>query len=306
MHGILGSGFGLYGYLPALLQHQSGPVLVLQDARERLLARPELAWTLPRITWTADRQELLARASVLAIALPPELQQQLLESLAPAPGLQAVLLEKPVACSPQPARQVLGIARAQQWKLRVGYTLPHTRWFASLAARPDLRSADRLELEWTFMAHHFRTELDTWKRHHVQGGGVLRFYAIQILALLERLGYRANTSAKVSGDAAMPERVEAEASAQTLPPLQFRVDSRNSTTAFRMRAWTGKNVITLLELPDPFARETLAPLLDTRIDALRGILGSLREDDAAHDAAGMRVIDLWEQAEDCAREGLPP
>ena len=306
MHGILGSGFGLYGYLPALLQHQSGPVLLLQDARERLLVRPELAWTLPRIVWAADRRELLARTSVLAIALPPALQQQLLASLAPAPALQAVLLEKPVACSPGEARDLLDIARARGWRLRVGYTLPHTRWFGSLAARTELRSAELLELEWTFMAHHFRTGLDTWKRHRAQGGGVLRFYAIQILALLERLGYRHITRAMIGGDATMPERIEAEASAHGLPPLHIRVDARSDTAAFRMRAWTGNSLSTLLDLPEPFAAETPGPGLDTRIDALRGILGTLREDDAAHDQAGRRVIGLWEQAENCAREGPRP
>lgn len=304
MHGILGSGFGLYGYLPALLRHQSGPVILLQDARERLLARPELAWTLPRVLWAADRPELLARTRVLAVALPPALQQQLLASLAPAPALQAVLLEKPVACSPGEARDLLDIARAQRWRLRVGYTLPHTRWYGSLAARTELRSAERLELEWTFTAHHFRTGTDTWKRHHAQGGGVLRFYAIQILALLERLGYRHITRAIIGGDGAMPECIEADASAQGLPPLHVRVDSRSTTAAFRVRGWTGNNVSTLLDLPEPFAAETPGTGLDTRIDALRGILGTLREDDAVHDQAGRRVIDLWEQTENCAREGL--
>ncbi len=303
MHGILGSGFGLYGYLPALLRHQSGPVLLVQDARERLLARPELAWTLPRIVWAADGRELLARTSVLAIALPPALQHQLLASRAPAPALQAVLLEKPVACSPGEARDVLDIARMQRWRLRVGYTLPHTRWFGSLAARTELSSAERLELEWTFMAHHFRAGSDTWKRYHAQGGGVLRFYAIQILALLERMGYRHITRAMIGRDEAMPERFEADASAQRLPPLHIRVDARSDTAAFRMRAWTGNSVKTLLDLPDPFAAETSGTGLDTRIDALRGILGTLREDDAAHDQAGRRVIDLWEQAENRAREG---
>ena len=96
MHGIIGSGFGLYGYLPAMLLHQSGPVLLAERSRPRLVGRPELAWTLPRIAWARDSRELLERASVLAIAIPPVAQQILLEE---SPGLcaRALLLEKPIA-----------------------------------------------------------------------------------------------------------------------------------------------------------------------------------------------------------------
>jgi len=71
MFTVFGSGFGLYGYLPALIDTFGEPVALPESYRATVQARPELARCLPSIRWAADRDAALALANrALEIAGP--------------------------------------------------------------------------------------------------------------------------------------------------------------------------------------------------------------------------------------------
>ena len=71
---ILGGGYGLYGYLPAIASRPGSSVLLPRSIREKLLARVELAPLEPAVSWCATPMDALRKADAIILALPPEAQ----------------------------------------------------------------------------------------------------------------------------------------------------------------------------------------------------------------------------------------
>jgi predicted dehydrogenase len=59
--------------------------------------------------------------------------------------------------------------------------------------------AKNLEIKWLFKAHHHKFNTENWKRYVSEGGGVIRFYGIHLIAVLTALGFTLTKSSEVSG-----------------------------------------------------------------------------------------------------------
>ena len=200
MYAIIGSGFGLYGYLPALVEGLGQTVVLPQSYKEKVLQRPELSGSLPGIRWVADEAAALAQADAVVIAVPPQRQFEIVSFCVKLPRIDKLILEKPVAPTPRLATELMAKIDAARKHFCVGYTLMNTAWFSSLAwpaSSPD--NPSEVRLSWTFMAHHFSRDLPTWKRRHAEGGGVLRFFGIHLLAILAHYGYDGLRHSTLSG-----------------------------------------------------------------------------------------------------------
>ena len=68
---IRGSGFGLYGYLPAVIGH--GVVLPLRY-KDKLSQMPQARVLSDQVQWVADDQTAQEQADTIIIAIPPEHQ----------------------------------------------------------------------------------------------------------------------------------------------------------------------------------------------------------------------------------------
>src|ERR1700682_547845 len=128
MFTIVGSGFGLYGYLPALIETFGEPVVLPQAYREKISARPELRGYLDDIRWAADMQAALGTATGAVVATPPRRQQEVVTLCQGLPALSMLVLEKPVAVTPAAANEMLHALRRAGKRFRIGYTLLHTDW----------------------------------------------------------------------------------------------------------------------------------------------------------------------------------
>lgn len=203
---ILGSGFGLYGYLPALIG-QGCSVLLPERYRAVIEGRAELAEFAHQIKWVVDEGNALDRAEAVVVARRPGDQAALLAGILRRPNLQRLLLEKPLAPNPEEAGRLQSELLASGRIVRVGYIFGHTDWGKRLleqASSPQ-RCGD-LRIHWSFRAHHYATDQQNWKRSHAQGGGALRFYGIQLLALTAELGFCRARISTISS--AKPDEVE--------------------------------------------------------------------------------------------------
>lgn len=295
MHAIAGAGFGLYGYLPAIAGGRGGTVVLPESSRARLAARPELARFLPAVRWAPDLDAAFAQARVAVIAVPPAEQPALVERCLRHPGLEALVLEKPVAATPEEAREVLeSIARAGR-RCRVGYTLLETDWAKAICAEP---SDEPWSIEWSFLAHHLAKGVDTWKRHHDRGGGALRFYGIHLVALLAGMGYREAIHSSIEGaEPGHPDRWRATLSGPGVGNCTVSVDSRAPTTAFRITRGAAGARSPRVHLADPFDAPPAPGGIDRRVAILERLLANLEEPDAPHHALQAEAQRLWERIE---------
>ena len=77
--GILGSGFGVYGYLPAVCKNLWTPI-ILEKNRSKIEARPELFQYKDRITYVSAEKTLIENSHSLIIATTPTYQTKFLQS----------------------------------------------------------------------------------------------------------------------------------------------------------------------------------------------------------------------------------
>lgn len=292
MFTVVGSGFGLYGYLPAVVEAFGGPVLLPESYRAKVEARPELLAYRSAIRWTPDAGSALREASEVVIATPPRRQVEVALACLALPAVRTLVLEKPVAPSAAEAHALLQALRRSGRRYRLGYSFLHTAWAAGLPW-PRAGHAREVAITWTFMAHHFAHGLQNWKRAHPEGGGPLRFYGVHLVALLALHGYRGvRESVLEGGTAGEPERWRALFRGEGLPDCRVLVDSRSAAAGFRIAA-----AAPLVDLADPYGAEPAAGEGDRRVAVLKRFLESLREADAGFDRLYSEVDSLWRAAE---------
>ena len=191
IYGVIGSGFGVYGYVPPIIDKYN-QVCLLEKSQSICLAREDIVQVYKRILWVKDLTELLSSVSALVIATPPNNQFKLINSLnlnLPS-NIQRIILEKPLAENAQNSLLALKFLNSQKdLAYRISFIFLYFEWFHALQETVRSSTDKAISIEWNFSAHHIKNNLSTWKASHSQGGGVLRFYAIHFLPLLVTMGF---------------------------------------------------------------------------------------------------------------------
>lgn len=302
---ILGSGFGMYGYLPALIE--CGIKVALPERYRAVVGgRSELVQYVPQVIWCSGSEEALAQASGAVVALRPADQAGWIARLADMLDIRELILEKPVAPTPRLAAQLIEVFERAGKRYRIGYTFRFMPWAERLGAVLD-EGTDGFSLDWSFTAHHYRANLTNWKRFDASGGGALRFYGIHLIALLAELGYDDVSSSVARGPSDVETASwEAVFTAKALPPFALRIDSRSTETCFRIAA--GQRGGAIVDLLDPFAsmKQGAANVRDPRVDVLARLCRSLGADDANHAERQRNILALWARVEATSRRIVTP
>lgn len=297
--GVLGSGFGLYGYLPAVIGLRKEVVLPVRY-RQKLMGRNDVAHLDSQIEWVQNEEALLASSDALIVSQRPADQVNWVEIAIRSSDIAHYLLEKPLAPNPTVARTLLELLFEAKHNVRIGYTFRFTSWASRLkAVLAQASSEDRLLIDWRFRAHHYATNAETWKRHHSQGGGALRFYGIHVIALLAELGYRQATTSCIEGaDDDDARRWEATFSGPHLPNCSTYLDSDAPRASFHVRLVDGRSqehpVVTLR---DPFDEATNKGGYDRRVEVLSALCRSLLDGTSESPSWYYNAVDLWTAAE---------
>jgi predicted dehydrogenase len=301
---ILGSGFGLYGYLPALVKGCGQRVVLSERHREPFGQRPELARFADDIQWEQDEESALDRADGVVVALQPSQQSEWIRGCLERPNLKRILVEKPLATSPETAQPLLEELVRSGRIIRVGYTFRYTDWAERMTAALKGGGSKRLLIQWSFLAHHFRHDLGNWKRFTESGGGAIRFYGIQLIALLARLGYQGVISSRSFGNSAdAVDKWTASFGGPGVPECDVAVDTRSATEKFNaellFNSATEPNLV-FADLMDPFESTTIEPWegLDRRVPILSRLCRSLWGQAIDEDGWYKATNELWRGVEE--------
>jgi predicted dehydrogenase len=258
--------------------------------------------------WERDEAIALECADGVVVALQPGQQSEWVARCLAHPNLERILVEKPLATSPDAARTLLDdLAQSGKGKvIRIGYTFRYTEWGRRLrGVLKQSGQGKRLLIEWRFLAHHFRHELSNWKRFTGSGGGAIRFYGIQLIALLAELGYRSVMRSESFGSSAdVIEKWTASFSGPGLPECEVTVDTRSAVETFRAELLVGsatERAVVFANLSDPFdSRGTAEPSegLDRRVPALTALCRSLWEPSLNEELWYKATIELWRSIEE--------
>jgi predicted dehydrogenase len=302
---ILGSGFGLYGYLPALVKGCGQRVVLSERHREPFQKRPELARFADNVQWARDEASALDCADEVVLALQPSQQSEWIPRCLARPNLARILVEKPLAPSPEAAAELLEELDRSSKVIRIGYTFRYTDWGQRLrAALKQTEEGGRVLIQWSFLAHHFRHDLRNWKRFTDSGGGAVRFYGIQLMALLAELGYQVVISSHTFGESVdVIEKWTASFRGPGLPECEVAVDTRSVVEKFSASFLGSAKEpgLVFAELNDPFesgANDESSEELDRRVPALSRLCRSLWEESVDEKKWYKATIDLWRSVEE--------
>jgi predicted dehydrogenase len=182
---VVGSGFGLYGLLPAFQQIPSCAVAgICGRSSERLLDSCRKTAVPVFNDWRAMLDQ--CRPDALAVAVIPRHQPEII-SHAIERGL-SVLAEKPLAVHPADAAALLEQARAGKVAHMVDFLFPEIpEWCRAreLLEQGAIGRALHFQLTWRFLSHDIKNNLQGWKTRPDEGGGALSFYFCHVFYSLE-------------------------------------------------------------------------------------------------------------------------
>ncbi len=255
MIGILGSGFGLYGYLPAFIDGCHKRVILPERYFTRFKEREELKQFDNKIEWAKNEIELLKYASGVVLALSPIKQSEFIPKCLIQRNIKFILLEKPLAVNPSISEKFLNNLIQSKKKFRLSYIFRYTPWGKKLLA--DINTFNKsgiIKINWKFTAHHFRNNLYNWKRFHSMGGGPIRFYGIHLIALLSEMGYSNILISRTFGES--PDEIQrwtAIFEGKNLPNCEILIDTKSKFNEFSIRHTLECENTTHTYLEDPFS-----------------------------------------------------
>lgn len=288
MTGIIGAGFGLYGYLPAVVQTE-GKVVLLEESKEIFQSRPELQIYKDNIQWITNMNEFLSIVIKLIVCVPPKIQEGYFDNIIANTNISNVVFEKPIASTPKLSREIISRLLDTNKTFRIGYTFLYTDWFTNF----DIKSvnANDIKISWAFKAHHYKHDIENWKRNNSDGGGVIRFFGIHLFPLLVIFGFTKVISSETQG-ATDDDLQSWNAVFENKDKFRccINVNSNSDEEHFNIKS----DEVELINFVSPF--ETVNDSIqneDNRVSILKNLLTSLSNQNENN-----KMFTLYEQAND--------
>jgi predicted dehydrogenase len=184
--GVIGSGFGLYGLLPAFLATPGCEVVAICGKKSERLVKycDSVGLFVHYIKW----EEMLGkeRLDAVAIAVKPSAQYQIVKK-AFEKGLH-VFAEKPLTADLDEARELEKLAEKKRVTTIVDFIFPEIDEWQEAKRLVDSCAYGKLthiNVAWDFLSYDVRNQVDGWKTRSEEGGGALAFYGSHTLYYIE-------------------------------------------------------------------------------------------------------------------------
>ncbi len=184
--GIIGSGFGLYGLLPAFKSLNNCSVVSICSSKTKRLLDYCEEINLKNIytDWKLmlDKEKLDA----IAIAVTPNAQYEIAK-VAIKKNLH-VFLEKPLSANINQAEELLKLAQKNKVITVVDFIFPEINEWIEVKKMLDKKTfgtVNNISVNWEFLSYTLKNKLSSWKMDINEGGGALSFYFSHVLYYLE-------------------------------------------------------------------------------------------------------------------------
>ena len=182
---IVGSGFGMYGLLPAFSRIKECKVVSICGKNSEMLSNYCKKLGLNRYT---DWREMLQKEKpdAVAIAVIPSHQYEITR-YALENGM-AVFAEKPLTTSFDTSLELNKLAKKKRMPNMLDFLFPEIpEWHAAKKAIENglIGEILKVNVDWTFLSYDLMNHIKSWKTDVKQGGGALSFYFSHVFYYLE-------------------------------------------------------------------------------------------------------------------------
>jgi predicted dehydrogenase len=182
---IVGSGFGMYGLLPAFSDIKGCKVVsICGKNSERMLDYCKKLNLNQYTNWKEMLQK--EKPDAVAIAVIPK-HQYTIAKYALENNI-AVFAEKPLSTSLQTSLELNKLAKEKKLPNMVDFIFPEIpEWNSAKKAIENglIGKILNVTVDWNFLSHDLKNGIDSWKTDVEQGGGALSFYFSHVLYYLE-------------------------------------------------------------------------------------------------------------------------
>lgn len=184
--GIIGSGFGLYGLLPAFKATDGCKITCICGEKNEELVNFCKSIGLKKIYTNWQKMLEVEKLDAIAIAVVPNAQYQIAK-VSINKGLH-IFAEKPLAATLKQAQELLQLAQKRKIKHTVDFLFPEIEEWVKVKQLIDKKRVGQLKhiyLNWDFLSDHIKNKIRSWKSDASVGGGALSFYFSHSLYYLE-------------------------------------------------------------------------------------------------------------------------
>ncbi len=290
---IIGSGFGFYGYLPALAEKKENIIFIPEGYRSTLNQRKELTPYKESISFLPSIEACLDQCEALVVASIPSLQTSIVDEALKRKNINTLFLEKPLSRTPLESIDLLERLIESHKKFRINYSFFYSCWWDDLRTLLEENKASKVVIDWKFNAYHFSNNLKNWKRYHQDGGGVLRFYGIHLIAVLARMGYKVSTSLLESENEGEPHSWYASFYSKNFPNVEINLSTTSLVKEFSVKTLVQGVSKVVLNLENPFQKEEVIQNQDIRVSLLKGFIKSQDVSSCLFEKWYSQVNALW-------------
>ena len=182
---IIGSGFGLYGLLPAFYSIKNCNVVGISGKNSKRMEDTCIKYNLKRYeNW--EKMIEVEKPDAIAIAVIPENQYKIAKMA--LENNIAVFAEKPLATSYQQSLELSNIATKKKLPNMVDFIFPEIpEWKKTkdIIDKCIIGKITSVNITWSFLSYDLENEVNSWKTNISKGGGALSFYFSHIFYYLE-------------------------------------------------------------------------------------------------------------------------
>lgn len=188
---IIGSGFGLYGLLPAFNSTKGCEVVAICGKKSARLVNYCKSIGLSKMYTDWKKLPDMEKLDAIAIAVTPNAQYKIAK-VAINRGLH-IFAEKPLAATYKQAKELLELAKKKRVKHTVDFIFPEIEEWRKVKTLLNSKTYGRLKqinTNWDFQSYFVRNKENSWKGDSDKGGGALSYYFSHTLYYLEHFGGR--------------------------------------------------------------------------------------------------------------------
>ena len=176
---IIGSGFGLYGYLPGIF-NVSKKIYLNQRYKKFFSTRSELRKYSKKIVWYLHQNKIIDNIDYIVVAKRPQEQSKIIKKiLEKKNNLKHIFLEKPIDINPKKSISFLNYLKKKKINYSFGFIFKYLRWYKSMKIK--LSKNQNFEIIWQIDKKQKNN--NHWKYSPTQGGGLVKFYGIHFIEL---------------------------------------------------------------------------------------------------------------------------
>jgi predicted dehydrogenase len=192
--GLLGSGFALYGYLPALINLGFKRIITLNKYKKKILQRADIRKYYCELSYCNNENELIKKSQTIIVCKRPSDQKRILNKIFKEKN-KNVLLEKPLAKNIQLSKIILKKLINKKIKYNIFYSFLYTNWFRLI--KKNYKKSN-IEFNWSFYSYDLKNNINNWKLKESEGGGIINYYGIHFVSIAAHLGYKKILKSEIS------------------------------------------------------------------------------------------------------------